>query len=561
VPAWQSGLNVAGFSIEYDDEEPFLESRHMNGSSRPTDFSPRNSTEAREAWQAHPERNAANGSVLRDWLRTLSDYRWLLIIPTLALLAVSLAYATLSPKKWRATQVFHLRDEMIGRQNRPGHFDSLDDMKTAQETVLEIARNANVVRRCLQTLEGGKEPSSEDVEESQGAIQISASNGAELGKTELIRLSVVARTPERAAEFCRQLTGELETELRTVRYNRACSMVAELDRAVESAKQSLADIASQIEDFENRLGSDLVDLRNLIEPSSGENLLNRSLNQITTELRAAEISLESVTAQRDMLQQSLREVKAIVATPNEFMNTQPALQRLKEGLIDAQLKLATLRGEYNDNHPKVIAALETLAGIEAAMKTELESAIVSLSEQIQLENGHVEHLRAVKDETSARLKKLTEQRVIYDQLNEEFKRRDVVLRDAQAAVSQADSIKVAAQTVDLLTRVNDVQVSSRPEGISKRTLVGSTTLLGFFFGLGLVMLFSGAKPLPLAQAINPLPPTDSANAQVVTEIGNTKPAAPQKLAPRETVDQILDKSSFAVTVMPSNFLLSKPQSE
>lgn len=499
-------------------------------------------------------------NVWNQWLTILSKYRWLLIVPTIGFFALSASYATLGPKKWRATQVFHLRDEMIGRQNRPGHFSSLDDMKTAQETVLEIARNANVVGRVLQTLNDGKSPSKEDIEEAQGAIQISASNGAELGKTELIRLSVVDRTPERASEFCQQLTGEMETELRTVRYNRACSMVAELDRAVDSAKRSLAEIAAQIEEFELKLGPDLVDLRNLIEPTSADNLLNRTLNQITTELRAAQVLLESVSTQRKLLQDSLHEVNAIVAMPNDLVMSQPALQRLKDALVDAQLKLANLRGEYNDNHPKVAAALEALNGIEQAMKRELELAIRSLSDQIQIYEANVAHLAAVQSATSVRLQKLTEQRVIYDQLNEEYKRRDTVLRDAQAAVSQADSIKVAAQSVDLLTRVNEVQVASRPEGLSKRTLVGSTTLLGFFIGLGLIMLFSGSEPRSLAQLIAQATEPAPAIAPTIKE----PPAARipvEKLEPRETVDQILDRSSFAVTVMPSNFLLSKPHAD
>ncbi len=498
-------------------------------------------------------------SGLSRWVQILSNYRWLLILPTIAFFALSAAYATLGPKKWRATQVFHLRDEMIGRQNRPGHFASLDDMKTAQETVLEIARNPNVVRRCLQTL-SGLSPSDRDVEDGQDAIQISASNGAELGKTELIRLSVVDQPPDRAKAFCQQLASEMETELRTVRFNRACSGVAELDRAVDSAKHSLAEIAAQIEDYELKLGPDLVDLRNLIEPTSGDNLLNRNLNQIATELRAAETSLDSVKTQRKLLQDSLHEVNAIVAMPSDLVSSQPALQRLKDGLVDAQLKLATLRGEYSDNHPKIESALESLTGIEQAMKGELELAIRSLSDQILIYEANVAHISAEQAETTARLQKLTEQRVIYDQLNEEYKRRDTVLRDAQAAVSQADSIKVAAQTVDLLTRVNDVQVASRPEGLSKRTLVGSTTLLGFFIGLGLILLFTESTPRPLTQVLTaPVPPAPS-NAAATTEAPMVQ-ATVEKIAPRESIDQILDRSSFAVTVMSSSYLLSKPYAE
>ncbi len=501
------------------------------------------------------------GSTWDYWFKVLSANRWLLIVPAIVCFALSAAYATLGPKQWRATQVFHLRDEMIGRQNRPGHFSSLDDMKTAQETILEIARNPQVVRRCLQTLKGTVSPSDRAVEKTQSAIQISSSNGAELGKTELLRLSVVDRTPEAAREFCQQLSSEMETALRTVRFNRACSMLSELAKATDSAQASLGEVSSQIKEFEHQLGADLGDLRNLIEPRSGDNLLNRNLNQINTELRAAQVNLETVSLQRKLLQASYDDVNSIVATPNELLNLQPALRRLKEGLVDAQLKLATLRGDYHDNHPKVVNAMEAVTGIKSALREELGLAIRGLEDQIQILEANATQLTKLASEANARLQTLTEQRVVYDQLNEEYKRRDSVLRDAQTEVAQAESIKVAAQTVDFLTRINDVQVSSRPEGPSKRTLVGSTTLLGLFIGLGLVLLFNGPQPQPLPIVPSPVAVPVAAPAPAVAISERPARSAAPKEAPRETVDQILDRGSFAVTVMPANFLLSKPHAE
>ena len=135
-----------------------------------------------------------------------------------------------------------------------------------------------------------------------------------------------------------------------------------------------------------------------------------------------------------------------------------------------------------------------------------------------------------------------------------------MITQTQAAVSQSESIKVAAQTVDLLTRVNEVQVASRPEGLSKRTLVGTTTLLGFFIGLGLILLFTESEPRPLAQFLTSAVQPSTTNAAVVTDPPTAR-ATVETISPRETVDQILERGSFAVTVMPSNYLLSKPYAE
>jgi uncharacterized protein involved in exopolysaccharide biosynthesis len=486
------------------------------------------------------------------------------IAPTLALFAMSCAYALLGPKRWRGTQVLHVREEMIGQQRRPGHFDSLDDMKTAQETVLEVARNPAVVGRCLTALDGIERPTIRAIEQLQGQIEISASNGAELGKTELIRLSVVERTPDRARILCEKLAGELEQALRSVRFKRASSMVAELEQAAAAAQRFLDEVATQIKDFELQLGAELPNLRHLIEPTSGDNDLQRTSTQIATELRAAESSLESIQTQRKLLQEALTEFHANASMPNELLTEQPALKRLKDGLVDAQLKLASLRGDYHDNHPKVAAAEEFAAAVARAIQQELAVAIRGLSDQIQIDEAHVAHLQRRRDEVSQRLRMLTEQRVVYDQLNAEFKRRDEILRDAQTAVAQAESIKAAAQHVDFLTRVGAAQVGSRPEGISKRALVGAWTIMGWLIGIGLVMMVAGPQlqSRPARISTSETPSAGVAAAQMGPTAASAPPATQlERSQPRETVDQLLDRGSFAVTVMPANFLFSKPYAD
>jgi uncharacterized protein involved in exopolysaccharide biosynthesis len=334
-----------------------------------------------------------------------------------------------------------------------------------------------------------------------------------------------------------------------------------LNKAVDAAQASLSEIAKQIEQFEFGLGSSLGDLRNLVEPTSGDNQLYKNLNQINTELRAAEVNLETVRLQRTLLQTALDGGEPVVATPNELFDLQPALRRIKEGLIDGQLQLAELRGDYHDNHPKVVQAIEAVEGMKQTFREELDVAIRGLDDQIRLIEANVAQLTSLATEANVRLQKLTELRVVYDQLNEEFKRRDAVLRDAQTAVAQAQSIRDASQSVDLLTRVNEVQVASRPEGMSKRALVGSTTLLGLFIGLGLVVLLHG--PQPQRHVVPAMPPPMPAFAASPAPAPSDTPqaAANPGVLPRETIDQVLERGSFAVTVMPSSFLLSKPHAD
>ncbi len=276
------------------------------------------------------------------WFNALYRHRWALLLPVITFFVLSAVYAVFGPKQWRAAQVFNLRDETIGRQNRPGSFGSLDDMKSAQETVLAIARNPAVLKRTLQRLgpsNGARRanwPSDSVIEDTQSAVQVSATNGAELGKTELIQLSVTANSRNRAEKFAEILCQETEAELRNVRYDRACSMQAELDKAVESAQTSLTEIAAEIEKFEQKLGPDLAELRNMIEPKTGDILLYHNLGQIQSELRAAQSNLETAQKQQQLLIDASSKTLDVLSTPNDLMNLMPSIRRLKDGLVDAQ---------------------------------------------------------------------------------------------------------------------------------------------------------------------------------------------------------------------------------
>ena len=107
---------------------------------------------------------------------------------------------------WSARQSLIVRDDLLGQSYKPGRFDSLDSMKTAQETILEISRRPQVIRNALEKLGPesngflgmGKSnwPSEEVIEVVQGAISFSA-------PLSLIHISEPTR-PERIsyAVFC-----------------------------------------------------------------------------------------------------------------------------------------------------------------------------------------------------------------------------------------------------------------------------------------------------------------------------------------------------------------------
>ena len=153
----------------------------------------------------------------------------LLVLPTLLFGAVGTFHALTKVDVWTVNQSLILRDEVSGEVNRLGRFESTDAMQTAEETVLEVARHPAVVglaaigppvetseqvdgepKARLKSLScwlaqltgvnthgSGDWPTPRIVEDTIKFIQVSAPEGAQFGRTEMIYLSVADKDQER----------------------------------------------------------------------------------------------------------------------------------------------------------------------------------------------------------------------------------------------------------------------------------------------------------------------------------------------------------------------------
>src|SRR5688572_25499331 len=93
----------------------------------------------------------------REILATLRTHAWLWSVPAGVAALLATAYAVMRPDTWKASQALLVRDEAAGSLSRQGRFDNTDAMKTAQETILEMATSRAVVHASLETV--GPDPS------------------------------------------------------------------------------------------------------------------------------------------------------------------------------------------------------------------------------------------------------------------------------------------------------------------------------------------------------------------------------------------------------------------
>lgn len=419
---------------------------------------------------------------------TMTKRPWLWAAPLLVCTITMGMYAFLAQRPWKAVQSFVVRDEMIGQTYQPGRFDSLDSMKTAQETITEVARNSKVIQRTLNQL--GENPSVQDIESVQGAISFAAPNGAEFGKTEILLMTVKSKSAAHAKKLVTALFDELEKELRTLRKQRGESMVRELELAAESTKTQLDYVAAKLKKMETSVGSNLVDLRALNETNSAPGTLTSELSGIRNELRPARIELDSLVRQQNSLNEVLNNSEEILATPSELLELQPALSQLKTGLIEAQLNLAQVNGQYGDQHPKTQAAANAVDDIKKRIDLELVAIIKGLSTQRQLAENKIANLEQREKEASKKLDTLAGLRVDYGKLNDEYQQRRENYGSAIARLEQAQSIVKAADEVDLIQKTDDAFVGSRPTGPRKSSMILVGLVSGFVFGLGCVLFLT-----------------------------------------------------------------------
>lgn len=417
--------------------------------------------------------------------------------------AGGIGYSMISRDYWSASQPMVLRDEATGAVDRLGRFASQTDLKAAQETILELARNLEVVTAALKTIgpPSGRPdsnwPSLSTVEgTAKKFVNVRAPRGGEFGGSDMFYLQVQQDSPERAREFCEALFDSLAEQMRQVRQVRADSLIAELTHAKTLAQERLKTAADSMREIEVKFGSDLGELRNLTEAINGEGANRRVLEDTSKELQIAELDLEKLHSLKEFLTRGLSDPNHLLVSGADLLTRQPSLQRLKDGLIDAQLARSKLSGKMRADHPKIKAAEIAEVAIMQAIKEEIASVLQSMQPMIKIETERVERLTAKRDNLEVRLERLAEIRTMYSRYASEVKHRTTLLEQAERALTDAEASRSAAVSTNLIAKLGPVTVSDGPIGPSTKILAVGGGAAGLMVGLGLVFLVAPGPKQP-----------------------------------------------------------------
>ncbi|QDT03616.1 hypothetical protein K227x_20000 [Rubripirellula lacrimiformis] len=411
--------------------------------------------------------------------------------------AVGIVYAMFSSDVYSARQPLVVRDEATTAVDRLGRFASQTDLKAAQETLLEMTQNPEVVAAALRQVgpPSGKPsenwPSTKLIDEvATNAVNLVAPKGSEFGNTEVVYLQVKANDPKRASDFCEAMFEHLTQQLRKVRRVRADSVIAELSHARDLAEHDLDEVSAKLREIEIGFGEDLGDLRNLNDTISGDGTNRRTLEETTREAQVVEVELEKMQALKAVLIAGAKDPQQLLVSGSDLLASQPSLQRLKDGLIDAQLAASQLAGIYTPENPKRQAAEATENEIKRRMQQESITALGAMEPTLRLQAERLSRLRDREAGLKKRLDHLATIRTDYAKIDADVEHRTAILGEAKRSLSEAEASRSAALSTNLIAELGPPQVNDDPIGPGGATVTVGSMMAGLIFGLGAVFLIA-----------------------------------------------------------------------
>ncbi|MCE5303940.1 MAG: hypothetical protein LLF97_12650 [Planctomycetaceae bacterium] len=443
------------------------------------------------------------------------------LVPTVTIVALAVAYAFLHEPTWEASQALILRNEAATGEKAPGKFTTLDDMKTLQETLLEVVKSRGVLEAALRQVGPPANypkpeawPTDRDLVDFAALVTLAPPKGAEFGKTEVFYLTVRSNDRARAVALNEAVCGRLQARFQELRNAKAESMIAELSKTIRLARTDLDTATASLSATERRLGSDLAEMRSIQDVSTSDSALRRSAEELRALLRENTASEKLNKELLAVLVKSEKDPGRFMTTPNRLLESYPSLSRLKDGLVDAQLRTAALLGTMSVEHPRVKAAKESEIEIGRHMHDELALA----RRGVEIELRMIADRRSLLEEQLAnaegRLRVLAAIRAEYANQVAEVKSRTTLLERAEQNLADARSASAGAAAASLINRIDVPDAGIRPIGPG-RTLISLCGLMGgLLTGFGLVFL-----TIPTAGVRN-VPPVEPAAPSVRTPHGS-----------------------------------------
>jgi polysaccharide biosynthesis transport protein len=461
-------------------------------------------------YDSSPEPNTGAALQPADFIRLVRTHVYWWAVPAVAFAFLAGAYSLVAPRKWEATQALIVRAEVASvSEERIGKFSDLSEMKTSQETILELAKSQSVVAATLREVGPPRGysrpadwPTALDVEDFRTRIDMRPPGGAEFGKTEVFYISLYDSNRDRATALVTAHCSQLEKRMQELRSQRAQGMIDELQRTVAMANGDLASQTKSLSSFEANIGADLAELRNLNADVGGQGEVSQELQAIEGERRANEARKNENEQLLKLLVAAQNDPQQLLATPNSLLVSQPSVSQLKNALVNAQLRVADLLSSRSESHPYVVAARESEKLVRDQLNREVAVAVRGLQMDIGLCVDREKSLAAKWSAARGRMSNLAEARAEYSNLVASVENHTRLVETARKNLADARARQASAHSGSVISRIDGVEAGVRPVGPSRTTIAGAGGVAGLAFGFGLVFLFATPQVSPATSHSN-----------------------------------------------------------
>jgi succinoglycan biosynthesis transport protein ExoP len=443
-----------------------------------------------------------------DFIRILRTHVYWWMAPAVVCAVIAATYSLIAPRTWQASQSLIIRPEAASvSEDKLGKFADLSEMKTLQETILELAKSQSVVQRALREVgpprgyrRPERWPTSLDVEALRDCVDMRPPGGAEFGKTEVFYLSVRQSNRDRAAALVTALCSQLEQRMQEIRDQRAQGMVAELERTVEMADGDLASQTATLSAFEAKIGADLAELRTLNADVGAQSASSQELQAIEGERRSNEARRRENERLLKLLSAAQGDTQQLLATPNSLLKSQPAVSQLKTALVQAQVHTAALLGSRSEKHPFVVAARQAEELLRRQLHDEVAVTIRGLEVDVQLDAEREESLSSKSMAIRERISRLARARAEYANLLASVANHTRLVEAAGKNLADARAQRAGAVSASVISRIDGVDAGVRPVGPSRKTVTAGGGVAGLLLGVGLVFLIANPVLAPAVAA-------------------------------------------------------------
>lgn len=430
----------------------------------------------------------------QEMLQLVWSQRKLWIATTIGCTVLAAAFSLVMPRYWDAYQGLVIRQETAGASgSRPGKFADLYEMRTMQETILELAKSQQVITATLVAVDRDMNgvalaPNREDVDKLRKRLKMVPPDGGEFGKTEVFYFCVADPSRERAIKLVGEVCRQLDIALKKLRGDRAQNLIAELEQEAALANEVLAAETKRLVEFESQVGPDLGELRMLHSANAGQSDLRTEAVQLEADVRKFRTQVRESEKLLALLKAALDDPLQLIATPNSLLTSQSALRRLKDGLVDAQLAKSKLGGTRAADHPRVRAAAEAERQIREELHEELSVAVSGAEVELQLGRDRLAAAQERGANIQGRLNRLAELRAEYSNRVAAVENCRLTVDHARQNLSTAKAALAAANGGSLVTRLDEPETGPYPAGVGRTVITAAGGVAGLMLGLGLVFL-------------------------------------------------------------------------